>query len=431
MPGNGAAALTEAVHAMNDKRRTIVGFVAALSICAIASAQTHEHEPAASTSEWHIMHDAVVYGLFNHQGGPRGGDELRVPNWWMGMFSRRVKTSDLTINTMLSIDALTVGRKGYRELFQVGETFERRPLIDYQHPHDLIMQLAVVWRIPLNPKTAITLAGGPSAEPAIGPVAFMHRASAMENPMSPLSHHTLDSTHIAFGVFTAAVDHGAWTAEASVFNGREPDDDRWNFDFGAMDSYAGRLWFRPREQWEFQVSSARLKNPEELGHGDIVRTTASGSWLKRDGDDFTAVTVAYGVNNGEDANRGAVLLEATKRIESLSPYLRLEFVDVETGVLLEDHSVNHSVKDKVVAVTLGAVRELPRWRRFESGIGSAVTFYGVPDALKPTHGRRPVSFQVFLRIRPAAGAMGRMWNMHMIKPMHPASVDPHAGHQMD
>jgi len=416
---------------MKNRKHTIVGLLTALSMGTVASAQIHEHEPAASTSEWHVMQDAIVYGLFNHQGGPRGGDELRLPNWWMGMFSRKVKTSDLTMNAMFSLDALTVGKKGYRELFQVGEAFEGRPLIDYQHPHDLFMQLAVVWRIPLNAKTAITLAGGPSGEPAIGPVAFMHRASAMENPMSPLSHHTFDSTHIAFGVLTGAIDHGPWTAEASVFNGREPDEDRWDFDFGAMDSYAGRLWFRPREQWEFQVSSARLTSPEELGHGNIVRTTASGSWLKQNGFNFTAITAAYGVNSAEQVDRHSVLLEATSRVGSLIPYGRLEFVDVETGVLLEEHSIDHSVKDTIAAVTLEAVRELPRWRRFESGIGGAVTFYGVPDSLKPTHGQRPVSFQVFLRIRPAAGAMGRMWNMHMIKPMHPATVDPHAGHQMD
>ena len=377
------------------------------------------------------MQDAVVFGLFNHQGGPRGGDELRVPNWWMGMFNRKVKSSELTINTMFSLDPLTVGKRGYRELFQVGETFEGRPLIDYQHPHDVFMQLAVVWRMPVGAKTGFTLAGGPSAEPAIGPVAFMHRASAMENPMSPLSHHTFDSTHIAFGVVTAAVDRGPWSIEGSVFNGREPDEDRWDFDFGAMDSYAGRVWFRPGGQWEFQASSARLKSPEELGHGNIVRTTASASWLRRDGTNFTAVTAAFGVNNGEDANRRSLLLEATKRVGPLTPYGRLEFVDVETGVLLDDHSIDHAVKDTVAALTIGAVRDLRGWRRMESGIGAAVTFYGVPTALEPTHGRRPVSFQVFLRLRPAAGATGRMWNMHMIKPMHPAAADPHAGHQMN
>jgi hypothetical protein len=385
---------------------------------------------SAESGGWHVMQDAIVYGLFNHQGGPRGGDELRVPNWWMGMFERKVGSSSLTINTMLSLDPITVGKKGYRELFQVGEAFGGKPLIDYQHPHDLFMQLAAVWRIPVGARTGFTLAGGPSAEPALGPVAFMHRASAMENPMSPLSHHTFDSTHVAFGVVTAAVDRGPWTIEASIFNGREPDEDRWNFDFGALDSFSGRLWFKPRDEWEFQFSSGRLKNPEELGHGTIVRTTASASWMKSSGENFTAATAAYGVNNGEDADRGALLLEATKRSGQHSIYGRLEFVEVETGVLLDDHTLGHDVKDMVAALTLGVVREMPRWRRLETGIGAAATFYGVPDRLTPTHGQRPISFQVFFRLRPASGAMGRMWNMHMIKPMHPVVADPHAGHQM-
>src|SRR5688572_20893705 len=387
----------------------------------------------AQTNEagaWHVMQDAVAYGLFNHQGGPRGGDEFRVPNWWMGMFSRKVGSSDLTINTMLSLDPATVGKKGYRELFQVGETFDDHPLVDYQHPHDVFMQLAAVWHVPIGTSTGFTLAGGPSAEPALGPVAFMHRASAMENPMSPLAHHTLDSTHIAFGVVTAAVDRGRWTFEASVFNGREPDEDRWDFDFGALDSYSGRVWFRPNDQWEFQASSGWLKEPEALEEGNIVRSTVSGSWLKLDGDNFFAVTAAYGVNNGEDATRGALVLEATRRAGSYSTYGRFERVEVETGTLLDDHSLGHAAKDTLVAATVGAVRELPRWRGIESGIGAAATFYRVPERLQSEYGQRPVSFQVFLRLRPAAGAMGRMWNMHMIKPMHSTAADPHAGHQM-
>jgi hypothetical protein len=400
----------------------------------LAMAVVFPHPAQAQSTEsggWHVMQDAVVYGLFNHQGGPRGGDELRVPNWWMGMFERKVGSSNLTINTMLSLDPLTVGKKGYRELFQVGEAFEGKPLIDYQHPHDLFMQLAAVWRMPIGTQTGFTLAGGPSAEPALGPVAFMHRASAMENPMSPLAHHTLDSTHIAFGVVTAAVDHGPWTIEASIFNGREPDEDRWDFDFGTLDSYSSRFWFRPHAEWEFQLSTGHLKAPEALGHGDIVRTTASASWLKQDGENFAAATAAYGVNNGEHASRASLLLEATRRAGRYSTYGRLEFVQVETSVLLADNSLGlDEDKDTVSALTLGVVRELPRWRTLETGIGAAATFYGVPDRLTATHGERPVSFQVFFRLRPAPGAMGRMWNMHMIKPMHPAVADPHAGHHM-
>lgn len=370
------------------------------------------------------MQDGVVFGMFNHQGGPRGGDEFRVPNWWMGMFSRDVGKSKLTFTTMLSLDPATVGKQGYREIFQVGEAFEGRPLIDRQHPHDLFMQLAAVWRTPLTEKTGLTLAGGPAGEPALGPVAFMHRISAAENPFAPLGHHTFDSTHIAFGVVTAAVDHGPWTAEASVFNGREPDEERWDFNFGKLDSVSGRLWYRPTPQWEFQVSSGRLVEPEELEDGNVIRTTAAASWMNRAGPDFSAVTAAYGVNATSHGRRAAALVEGTRRRSSLSLYGRAEVVQVERELLRTGLPAEHDADNAatVGAFTAGAVREVLTWRGAEGGLGGQVTFYATPESLRETHGDRPVSFQLFFRLRLPVGAMGRMWNMRMSQPM--------AGHGM-
>ena len=199
-------------------------------------------------SGWQFMRDGVVFGEYNHQGSPRGGNEFVVPNWWMGMAARSVGGGPLTFTSMLSLDAATVGKDGYREIFQVGETLDGAPIVDRQHPHDLFMQLAASWRIPITGSTGFTMAGGPVGEPALGPVAFMHRASASDNPFAPLSHHTFDSTHLAFGVVTAAVDHGRWLVEGSVFNGREPDEHRWDFDLGALDSVSGRVWFRPTDR---------------------------------------------------------------------------------------------------------------------------------------------------------------------------------------
>ncbi len=156
------------------------------------------------------MQDGILFAEFNHQGGPRGGNEFVAPNWWMGMATRDFSRGRLTLTSMFSLDPATVGKDGYREIFQAGEALNGRPLIDRQHPHDLFMQLAAVWRMPVTEATGFTLAGGPVGEPSLGPVAFMHRASAADNPTAPLGHHTFDSTHIAFGVVTAAVDHGPW-----------------------------------------------------------------------------------------------------------------------------------------------------------------------------------------------------------------------------
>ena len=381
---------------------------------------------AQEPSPWQFMHDGAVFGVFNHQGGPRGTDEFRVPNWWMGMASRPVGPSQLTFNVMLSLDPATAGKSGYAELFQVGEALNGRPLVDRQHPHDFMMQLAAVWRIPIGSTTGLTIAGGPAGEPALGPVAFMHRASAAEFPFATLSHHTFDSTHIAYGVVTAAIDSGPFVVEASLFNGREPDEHRWDLDFGALDSASARVWFRPTDRWEFQASSGHLMDPEELSPGNVQRTTASASWLDRSDPDFSAVTIGYGVNSTGHGTRHAVFAEGTRHVGRNSTFFRTEVLQVETHALLGDadplgHDENK--KDVVGAVTLGAVRNILGWRGFEGGLGAAVTVYAVPAVLQPSHGRHPVSFQLFFRLRPPAGDAGRMWNMRMAQPM--------VGHTMD
>jgi hypothetical protein len=374
---------------------------------------------------WQFMQDGVLFAVFNHQGSSRGGNELVVPNWWMGMASRETSRGRLTFTSMFSLDAATVGIDGYRELFQAGEALNDRPVIDHQHPHDLFMQLAAIWRVPLGSSTGFTIAGAPSGEPALGPVAFMHRTSAGDNPAAPLSHHTFDSTHISFGVITAAVDHGPWIVEGSVFNGREPDQNRWDFDFGPLDSFSGRLWYRPNAEWELQVSTGHLKDPEQLEPGNIERTTASVSWMRRSGSAFSSVTAGYGRNDTDHGARNAMFAEGARHAGPNTIYGRFEALQVETALLLTGAVVEGplaAVKDPVLAFTLGGSRDMLELRGFQGAIGADVTFYGVPDALTSAYGHHPVSFHVFFRLRPPAGPMGRMWNMRMSQPM--------AGHHM-
>jgi len=378
---------------------------------------------------WQFMHDGAVFGVVNHQGGPRGTDEFRVPNWWMGMASRPVGPSQLTFNLMLSLDPATAGKSGYGELFQVGEALNGRPLVDRQHPHDFVMQLAAVWRTPIGDHTGLTIAGGPAGEPALGPVAFMHRASCAEYPFATLSHHIFDSTHIAYGVVTAAIDRGAWMVEGSLFNGREPDEDRWDFDFGTLNSASVRVWFQPTDAWLFQASTGHLVDPEELEPGNIERTTVSASWLKQNDMDFRAITIGYGVNAAEHGTRQAMFAEGTRHVGLNSLFLRAETLQVETNVLLMDTALaseREVQRNNVVsALTFGAVRDFLRWRGFEGGLGAAVTLYAVPEVLKPSYGR-PVSWQLYLRLRPPDRG-GRMWNMTMARPMvgHTMGSDHH------
>jgi hypothetical protein len=372
-----------------------------------------------------MMQDGILFAVFNHQGGSRGGDEFVAPNWWMGMATRRTSHGQLTLMGMLSLDPGTVGKEGYRELFQSGEALNGRPLIDRQHPHDLFMQLAAVWRLPINGSTGFTIAGGPAGEPALGPVAFMHRASAADNPTAPLGHHTFDSTHVSFGVVTAAIDHGPWVVEGSVFNGREPDENRWDFDFGRLDSVSGRIWFRPAHEWEFQASTGHLKDPEQLEPGNIERSTASASWTRTNASGFSSVTIGYGRNDTEHGARGAVFLEGAHHAGPNTIYGRFEGLQVETALLLTGRVIEGpaaDVKDQVLAFTAGAVRDMLHLHGFDGGFGADITWYAVPASLQPVYGNHPVSFHVFCHLRPPAGSMGRMWNMRMSQPM--------SGHRM-
>ena len=397
--------------------------------------QTHQHAPAPAEtpSAWHLMRDGVVYGLFNHQGGPRGGKEFVVPNWWMGMWMRETGPNQFGINAMFSLDPATVGKRGYREIFQVGEAFEGKPLIDHQHPHDFLMQLGTSWRRSFS-STGLMITGAIAGEPTLGPVAFMHRASAAGLPLAPLGHHTFDSTHISFGVITAGVERGRWTLEGSAFNGREPDEDRWNVDFAALDSVAGRVWFKPNTEWAFQLSSGKLREPEELTPGDAVRTTASGSWFRQRGQDFRAVTIGYGVNDAHGERRHGVFGEFTIERGANAASGRIEAQQVETALLVTGEVPDHESADieppaTVAAVTFGGARRLLTWRGFEGALGAQATFYGVPQALQETHGQHPVSYQVFFRLRLPTGPMGRMWNMVMSQG-HKMSGADHSGHVM-
>lgn len=356
-----------------------------------AAAQQHDHAHMNMTGQgWQFMQDGVVFAMFNDQSGPRGGRDFVAPNWWMLMATRTTSRGVLTLSGMASLDPATVGADGYRELLQSGEVFQGRRLVDRQHPHDFFMQLAASWRVGLSSSTHLTLSGAPVGGPALGPIAYMHRASSFDNPMTPLTHHLFDSTHVSFGVVTASVDHGPWALEGSVFNGREPDEHRWDFDFGRMDSVSGRIWFKPTAEWAFQVSTGHLVSPEALEPGNIQRTTASASWTRASGTAVESVTAGYGRNGTTyDLPRNGVFVEGARHAGVHTLYGRIEITQLD-----------HAIADVTVgAFTVGGVRDILSRRGFEGGVGAALTVYATSDLLTPSYGAHPMSWQVFFRLR--------------------------------
>src|SRR5437870_771757 len=235
---------------------------------------------------WMGMVHGFVDLVYDHQGGPRGDDKAFAPSMAMVMAQRPAAGGTFGARVMLSSDPATIGKRGYPLLLQTGETADgRTPLVDRQHPHDAVMELALTYSHEVGQASSVFVYAGLPGEPALGPPTFMHRFSGMSIPESPIGHHWLDSTHIAFGVLTGGVVWDTVKVEASAFNGREPDEHRWNIERPRFSSYSARLTWNPSPAWSLQGSFGRLKEPEQLEPGiDIDRTTISASY-HRGGED--------------------------------------------------------------------------------------------------------------------------------------------------
>jgi hypothetical protein len=315
---------------------------------------------------------------------------------------------------MLSLEAFTLKDIGSPQVFQTGETFGRPPsaLIDYQHPHDLFMGLGGEYRRPVSRVTLIAgvdLVGAPT----IGPQAFMHRPSAQDNPQAPLSHHHMDSTHITPGVVRGGLQAGPWRAEASLFHGREPDQDRLDIDLGPLDSGAARLSWN-RGGWSAQVSAAALTLPELITPYDARRVTASVAYTSSGTERRVAWLAAFGQNREIHGNLEAYLFEATIHPSPMNSfYTRLESVakDILDNGFHPRGVFHRHRQSQVGGFTLGYVRDVLTMRAGTFGAGADITAYAVPANLKDSYGS-PLSFHVFVRYRAPIGASSAGAHVH-------------------
>lgn len=355
---------------------------------------------------WMLMAHGNVFLSYNQQGGPRGAAKLQSMNWLMFMEQRRIGSGTLQLRQMLSAEPLTAPRPGFPQLFQTGETYKGRPLIDHQHPHDVFGEISARYTMPVGENWQWSVYGGPAAEPAIGPVAFMHRVSALDIPDAPLSHHLQDSTHITFGVITTGLAYKRLKVEGSAFNAREPDEDRYNFDFAPMDSMSGRISYAPSKNWALQYSFAHLRKPEEVEpNTNINRQTASIMYTRQFGAGYWASSLVWGRNQKmeighEDTHQNSYLLESTVNFaQNNYAFTRMELLDRDE--LFEgDGPFGHHSAFRIGAYTFGATRDLVQSSTGQLGLGASVTFYSKPEVLDTYYGKNPVSFQIFLRVRP-------------------------------
>ncbi|MGZ8509673.1 MAG: hypothetical protein ACXWWA_04825 [Chitinophagaceae bacterium] len=340
--------------------------------------------------------------IFNN--GKRGDDRFDAPNWFMAMMNRKVgKKGLLNATAMISLDRLTEGGDGYPLLFQSGETWKGKRLVDLQHPHDLFSALSIGYTQMINKDIDVFGYIGYPGEPALGAPAFMHRVSSMNNPDAPLGHHWQDATHITFGVGTLGFRYKQLKLEGSVFTGREPDEDRYDFDKARFNSYSYRLSYNPSKNWALQFSQGFIEEPEALEPGvNITRTTASVLYAKSiDANKHYSAALIWGLNDkGEDHKEHSLLLEDNYQFGKNALFSRYEFLQKSTEELALEDELGHATFN-VHVFSLGYNRSLLQKGVFELTVGSKATINFPAKELKPLYGDLPVGFQVYLQLRPA------------------------------
>ncbi len=356
---------------------------------------------------WSLMFMGTAFLVETQQSGLRGRDKLYSPNWFMFGAAHPVGRGSFMFQLMTSLEPATITNRSYPELFETGETAYGKPLVDEQHPHNLIMGLGFSYAYPLGENTFAEVYFAPVGDPALGPVAFPHRDSASELPEAPLGHHWEDSTHIADEVVTAAITHKFIRLEASGFYGTEPGENRWIIQYGPINSWSTRLSLFPAKNWMAQVSVGRLDHPEREAPGDVVRATASLHYSRPMQGSAWSSSLIWGRNHDtfSQHNTDAYLLESVLPL-SRRNFLtgRAELVDKDE-LFSDDPALQEQIARtagstfRVGAYTMGYTRDVEMLSYLETGIGANFTTYTVPSAITPYYGRRPVGVNVYLRAR--------------------------------
>jgi hypothetical protein len=357
---------------------------------------------------WTLMLHGEAFLNDIQQSGPRGADKLFSTNWIMPMAQRKLGNGTLTLRTMLSFEPATISQRRYPELFQQGETAFGLPIVDGQHPHNFFMELAALYDYKWGENTMLSLYAAPVGDPAMGPIAYPHRASASEDPIAPLGHHLQDSTHIADDVITVGFTHRMVRVEASGFHGREPGEDRWQIDSGRIDSWSTRVTVNPGQNWSFQYSIGQLHSPEALAPKDNVRRMTSSLMYNRPMRIGNWASIALWGRNQSlvDGNIGnSYLFESTLQFLTKNhTWTRIENVDRTNELLLGENPLPPGFTERyltrVQAYTAGYDRDLGRIPHLSTAIGGQFTWYGVPEVLRPVYGSHPIGAVVFVRVRP-------------------------------
>ena len=392
-------AQSDAMRSMNSAGMSLMEQASGTSMNPLASTEPSMIMRTAAGWNWMFMGEGFL--VDTQQAGPRGHDKLFSPNWLMIGAEHHLGKGSLMVSLMLSLEPATVTSRRYPELFQTGETAYGAPLVDAQHPHNFIMGLSLTYAHEMGTSGLWQVYYAPVGDPALGPVAFPHRASAIDLPQATIGHHWQDATHISYNVATTALAFKKFRWELSSFHGAEPSENRWVIAYGGMDSWSTRLSVLPNRHWLAQFSAGRITHPESTSNGDVVRTTASLHYTKAlRGGDWSS-SLIWGRNHYTDTkqNGDAYTIESVLPVSRKSSLTgRIEFVDKNELFTTVPSLARQTFQ--IGAYTAGYSREIgTALKTIQLALGANASAYSVQSAIASYYGSHPWGVDAFLRFR--------------------------------
>lgn len=353
-----------------------------------------------------------VFAVFSALQGARGVDQFAAPNMFMIDAGRAVGTGQFfNVELMGTAELWTYPYHGYPELLQIGEErSDGTPFIDAQHPHSSpVMGLTLSDTVTLRDSETLKLFFAPRGESTDGPIVYMHRESARDNPDAPLGHHVgQDVGHISSTVLGARLDVGRWAVEASGFNGTEPDPTRVALPFAPINSEAFRITYliSPEHRAMASVAHVEQSDPEYPGTTSATRISASVY-------DHLALTGLGPIDHTfiigsikrqpRDASLTSFLDEAVVNHGRSDYWERIEVLQrlpSELDIPTPPAIVGANDSRWIAAMTVGYTRWISSSSWLQLGVGSSLTMDVVPPEWASTYGHRtPLTVRVIFQVR--------------------------------
>ena len=334
------------------------------------------------------------FAVYSTTSGPRGRSRVTGPGVWMLMYNKALSSRNtLRVNVMGTAEQLTVGQKGTPQLFQT-------EYIDNMHPHDYLMAVEIRDAIKLGSdvKQELTFLFAPRGAAAIGPVPFMHRASAEGNPDAPLGHGLQDGFHDVSTVLGIAYRNSGTTVEATGFSGSAI---TWPLPLHQVDSYGVRLIQKIDDHVLIGASYANVLSPDDAGGAQQEKFITG--WLATSHVIHEATlksSFVWGhLRAGRDASLNSFLAEAVYPLHSDKIYGRAEILQITPGQLDLVPSDGSPGRRWVQALTIGYERTLTEKGPFSLFAGGSFTKDFAPMGFRPDYGSGARGAKLYFRIK--------------------------------